>query len=251
MVNSVKRAAAILGLLGTRGRLNLTHICKALHIPKSTAFSILETLMEENLVAKDEPTGTFSLGIRLLELGQEAQENFELRRVASPFLQQLNRTLDETIHLTVLEGDVVLYVDCYESTKRLRIYSVIGVRGPLHCTAVGKAILAFLDDDEKIRLMNRMIYQKFTGKTLTDANALKKDLERVRERGYSIDDVEHEEGVRCVGAPIYDNKGRVCASLSISGPTQRITPEAVEGLAREAVSTALEISRKLGYRGKA
>jgi DNA-binding IclR family transcriptional regulator len=248
MVNSVKRAVAILGLLGTRGRLNLTQICKTLHIPKSTAFSILETLTEENLVAKDEPTGTFSLGIRLLELGQEAQENFELRRVASPFLQQLNRTLDETVHLTVLEGDVVLYVDCYESTKRLRIYSVIGVRGPLYCTAVGKAILAFLDDDEQIRLLNRMTYQRFTAKTHSGPDTLTKDLKCIRERGYSIDDVEHEEGVRCVGAPIYDNKGRVCASLSISGPTQRITPEAVEGLAREAMSTALEISRKLGYR---
>jgi DNA-binding IclR family transcriptional regulator len=194
--------------------------------------------------------GTFSLGIRLLELGQEAQENFELRRVASPFLQQLNRVLDETVHLTILDGDVVLYVDCYESTKRLRTYSVIGVRGPLYCTAVGKAVLAFLDDDEQIRLMNRMTFQRFTAKTHTGPDALKEDLRRVRERGYSIDDVEHEEGVRCVGAPIYDNKGRVCASISISGPTQRITPEAIEGLAREAVGTALEISRKLGYRGK-
>lgn len=250
MVNSVKRAAAILSLLGKEGRLSLTQICRTLRIPKSTTFSILETLEAERIVEKDEPTGTFSLGIRLLELGQEAQKNFELRKVASPYLQQLNHALDETVHLTVLDGDEVLYVECFESSKRLRTYSVIGVRGPLHCTAVGKAILAFLDDDQKIRLVNRLELVKFTPNTITERKVLLEDLELVRRRGYSVDDVEHEEGVRCVGAPVYDNKGRACASISISGPTQRITKERVEELAGRARETARDISERLGYRGE-
>ena len=152
------------------------------------------------------------------------------------------------MHLTVLDGDAALYVDCYESSKRLRTYSVIGIRGPLYCTAVGKAILAFLDDDQQIRLINRMTFRQFTAKTHTGADSLKTDLAAIRKRGYSVDDVEHEEGVRCVGSPIYDNRGRVCASLSISGPTQRITRDAAGELARQAVATAREISRKLGYR---
>jgi len=215
MVNSVKRAAAILSLLGKEGRLSLTQICRTLRIPKSTTFSILETLEAERIVEKDEPTGTFSLGIRLLELGQEAQKNFELRKVASPYLQQLNHALDETVHLTVLDDDEVLYVECFESSKRLRTYSVIGIRGPLHCTAVGKAILAFLDDDQKIRLVNRLELVKFTPNTITERKALLEDLDLVRRRGYSVDDVEHEEGVRCVGAPVYDNKGRASGCLSI------------------------------------
>ena len=246
MVNSVKRAVAILSLLGKEGRLSLTQICKTLHIPKSTTFSILETLEVERLIEKDEPTGTFSLGVRLLELGQEAQKNFELRKVASPYLQHLNYVLDETVHLTVLDDDEVLYVECFESSKRLRTYSVIGVRGPLHCTAVGKAILAFLDDDQKIRLVNKLTLERFTKTTITDKKSLLEDLERVRKRGYSVDNVEHEEGVRCVGVPVYDNKGRVCAS--ISGPTQRITEEKVEDLARHAKDCALDISKRLGYR---
>jgi len=249
MVNSVKRAAAILSLLGKEGRLSLTQICRTLRIPKSTTFSILETLEAERIVEKDEPTGTFSLGIRLLELGQEAQKNFELRKVASPYLQQLNHALDETVHLTVLDDDEVLYVECFDSSKRLRTYSVIGIRGPLHCTAVGKAILAFLDDDQKIRLVNRLELVKFTPNTITERKALLEDLDLVRRRGYSVDDVEHEEGVRCVGAPVYDNKGRACASISISGPTQRITKERVEELAARAKETARYISERLGYRG--
>ena len=251
MVNSVKRAFAILTLLGIKGRMTLSQLCRELKIPKSTAFSILETLEHEQAVAREEETGMYTLGIRLLELGQEAQQNFELRRVASPILQQLNREIDETVHLTVLDNDVVLYVDCYESSKRLRTYSVIGVRAPLYCTAVGKAILAFLDYDEQMRIINRMQFQQFTPNTITDRDALLRNLEEVRQRGYSVDDIEHEEGVRCVGAPIYNNKGRVCASLSISGPASRITTERIEDFGQKAISTAQEISRRLGYRNTA
>jgi len=251
MVNSVKRAFAILTLLGIKGRMTLSQLCRELKIPKSTAFSILETLEHEQAVAREEETGMYTLGIRLLELGQEAQQNFELRRVASPILQQLNREIDETVHLTVLDNDVVLYVDCYESSKRLRTYSVIGVRAPLYCTAVGKAILAFLDYDEQMRIINRMQFQQFTPNTITDRDALLRNLEEVRQRGYSVDDIEHEEGVRCVGAPIYNNKGRVCASLSISGPASRITTERIEDFGQKAIATAQEISRRLGYRNTA
>ena len=249
MVNSVQRAAAILGLLLKEKRLGLSQVARSLRIPKSTAHSILETLEREGLVARDESTGTFCLGIRLLELGQAAQENFELRRVASPHLLALNRELDETVHLTVLDGDVVLYVECFESSRRLRTYSVIGVRGPLHCTAVGKAILAFLDDDEQIRLVNRIPLERFTSHTITGRTALRAHLKEVRARGWSVDDVEHEEGVRCVGAPVFDHLGRVCASISISGPTQRITTGALPGLAEKARAAALAISRTLGFRG--
>jgi DNA-binding IclR family transcriptional regulator len=249
MVTSVRRAADILGLLGREKRLGLGEIAKALRIPKSTAHGILETLVHEGLVAREARTGIYSLGIRLLELGQAAQENFELRRVASPRLLALNRELDETVHLTVLDGDVVLYVDCFESSKRLRTYSVIGVRAPLHCTAVGKAILAFLDDDEQIRLVNRIPLERFTERTITDRAALLAHLKTVRARGWSVDDVEHEEGVRCVGVPVFDNRGRVCASLSISGPTQRIRTALLASLARKARAAALDVSRAVGYRG--
>lgn len=248
MVNSVLRAFSILTLLGKKGRMTLSQLCRELRIPKSTAFSILETLEKEQAVTREEETGMYSLGIRLLELGQEAQQNFELRRVASPVLQQLNREIDETVHLTVLDNDVVLYVDCYESSKRLRTYSVIGVRAPLYCTAVGKAILAFLDQDEQSRVIQSLKFQKFTPSTITSKEALLIDLEEVRKRGYSVDNIEHEEGVRCVGAPIYNNKGRVCASLSISGPSSRITSERIEVFGHRSIAAAQEISRRLGFR---
>jgi IclR family transcriptional regulator, KDG regulon repressor len=248
MVPSVARAIGILDYLAKHGRAGLSRIAKDLSIPKSTAFSILESLEKGQLVEKEPSTLTFCLGIRLLELGQEAQQNFELRRVASPFLREWNREIDETVHLTVLDGEMVLYVECFESSKRLRTYSVIGVRAPLHCTAVGKALLAFLEEEERARLIARMRLERFTANTITDRGSLLADLALVRRRGYAVDDVEHEEGVRCAGAPIFDNRGRVCASISVSGPTQRITARNVGIFARQAMATASKISTRLGYR---
>ena len=140
-----------------------------------------------------------------------AQSDLEIRRVASPFLKELNSELDETVHLTVLEGNEVLYVDCLESTKRLRTYSVIGVRAPLYCTSVGKAILAFLEPKELEKILDSLIFEKFTENTITDKIFLMDELKMIAQRGYAVDNMEHEEGLRCVGAPIRNHNGkRVC-----------------------------------------
>ena len=143
MVNSVLRAVKLLEYLGKNEGRTVTHISKTLGYPKSTTHEILATLEHENLVSKDQHN-CYHLGLKLFELGSMAQTDLEIRRVAAPFLKQLNAELDETVHLTVLEENEVLYVECLESSKRLRTYSVLGVRAPLYCTSVGKAILAFL-----------------------------------------------------------------------------------------------------------
>jgi len=109
--------------------------------------------------------------------------------------------------------------------------------------------VAFLDDDEQIRIVNRLPLERFTERTITDRDALLAHLRTVRSRGWSVDDVEHEEGVRCVGVPVFDNRARVAASISISGPTQRIRQNLLPSLARKARAAALDVSRALGYRG--
>ena len=120
MVKSVERAIQICELLGEGGALSLAQIARRIQAPKTTVYEILATLESQRLVLRDDVAGTFNLGMRLISLGQLAQRGFELRRVVLPFLQQLNRELDETVHLTVLEEDHVLYVECVESSKRLR-----------------------------------------------------------------------------------------------------------------------------------
>lgn len=248
MVKSVFRAIKILELLGeNREELTVTEISKELKYPKSTTHGILYTLEKENIITKDQ-YNRYHLGLKLFELGSMAQTDLEIRRVASPFLKKLNAELDETVHLTVLEGNEVLYVDCLESSKRLRTYSVIGVKAPLYCTSVGKAILAFLDDEDQDRILNTITLEKFTENTITDKSFFKDELRTIAQRGYALDNMEHEEGLRCVGAPIRNHAGKVFAAISVSGPSQRITLGNVSEIGKVVMTQAEKISEQLGYR---
>lgn len=247
-VASVSRAIRVLELLSERGDLSLTQIASDVGAPKTSMFDVIGTLESNGMVRRNADTGLYSLGLHVIELGYSAVRQFGIRKILAPVLQALNQELDETVHLTVLDGSEVLYVDCYESTKRLRTYSVIGVRGPLHCTSVGKAILAWLPDSLRDQLVHSISYDRFTDNTITAPQDLQKDLATARSRGYTIDDVEHEEGVRCIGVPVLDQTGNVVASISISAPTQRLPTERVPELARRVMEAGTEMSRRLGYK---
>jgi DNA-binding IclR family transcriptional regulator len=248
IVKPVHNAFRILEILGQEQGIGVTRISKLLELPKSSVHDILATLQGDGLVEKDGERNFYSLGLKLFELGNMARANLELRRIATPFLRSLNEELDETVHLTILDGWEVLYVECFESLKQLRTYSVIGVRAPLHCTAVGKAILAFFTEEQVDRMTKAMGLARFTKNTITDRKTLDRELAATRRRGYSVDDAEHEEGVRCIGAPIYNHESRVVASISVSGPSQRMTPERDEAVGMLLVSKTAEISRRVGHR---
>jgi IclR family KDG regulon transcriptional repressor len=250
LVNSVDRAIRLLDALADEGSFSLAGLAEVVGAPKTTVLDIVRTLEARGMVQRDADTGSYSLGLHTIELGYAAVSSFGIRRIVAPVLQSLNARLDETVHLTVLDEDQVLYVDCYESTKRLRTYSVIGIRAPLHCTSVGKAILAWLPDERRDRLIETIEYTPFTANTITGPVPLRDELAATRRRGYSIDDVEHEEGVRSVGAPDFDHRGDVVASVSVSGPTQRIREEIVPDLARTLTEATAEMSRRLGFKSR-
>lgn len=245
MVKSVFRAVKILELLSDRHQLNVTEISRDLDFPKSTAHEILGTLEQENILAKDR-NNRYHLGIKLFELGSLAQPDLELRRLANPFLQELNVTFDETVHLSILDRNEVLYVDTLESTKSLRPHAILGVRAPLFCTGVGKAILAFLEADEIEQYLATHELNKRTERTITDKNLLLQEIDETVRRGYAIDNMESEEWLRCVGAPIRNHKGKVFASISLSGPSQRVTQEKVPEIGKEVMRQAKNISKQLG-----
>lgn len=248
MVNTVTKALKILDLLAEGTPLGVTEISKILEIPKSSAHSILKTLEAQGVVAKSIEGTKFLLGIKLIELGNRAQLELDICKITNPYLKRLNAETDETVHLTVLDNDEVLYLDCIESTQRLRTYPVIGIRAPLHCTSVGKAILAFQEEDVIKRIVEEKGLPKKTDNTITTKKRLWKEIEKIRSLGYAIDDMEHEEHLRCVGAPIRNQHGEVFASISISGPTQRNTDQKIHQFAPLLISATDDISRKLGYR---
>lgn len=247
-VNSVRKALAILDLLSDGRERSLSDIARTLSLAKSTAHSLLETLSAERLLDRDAASGGFSLGIRLIELGSCAQTGHDLVRIAAPFLKGLNLQFDETVHLVVLDRDEVLYIDCIESQRRLRTYSVIGVRAPLYCTSVGKAILAYLPDAEISRIAVERGLARFTENTITTEARLWAEIAHIRELGYAIDDREHEDHLRCVGAPIFNARGDAFASVSLSGPAERNTMERIEAMTPALLDATAEISRRLGCR---
>lgn len=248
MVNTLLKAIAIMDLLATSPGLALSEISRSLELPKSSVHSILSTLCTEKLVEKEAETGKYHLGVHLVELGSRASIGLDICRIAAPFLRGLNEEFDETVHLTVLDRDEVLYVDCIESQRRLRTYSVIGIRAPLYCTSVGKAILAFQDDEEVRRIVREKGLARITATTIDTEDKLFAELATIRACGYAVDDMEHEEHLRCVGAPIRNAKGEVFASLSLSGPAERNSRERITNIAPAAIRAADEISRRLGYR---
>lgn len=248
MINTVLKAVKVLDLLAGNQGMTLSEIARTLGLPKSSAHAILETLAAEKLVEREDGSGRFHLGVRLVELGNRANLELDICRIAAPFLNGLNLEFDETVHLTVLDRDEVLYVDCIESKRRLRTYSVIGVRAPLYCTSVGKAILAFQKDDEIRRIAREKGLKRITPTTIDTEDKLFAEVARIRELGFAVDDMEHEDHLRCVGAPIRNARGEVFASLSVSGPAERNTRERVESMAPMVMQAASEISRRLGYR---
>jgi DNA-binding IclR family transcriptional regulator len=248
VVKPVHNAIRILEVLGKEQGLGVTRVSKLLKLPKSSVHDILSTLHHDGLVEKDGERNHYSLGLKLFELGNQARANLELRRIATPFLRTLNEDLDETVHLTILDGWEVLYIECFESTKQLRTYSVIGVRAPLHCTAVGKAILAYFTEKQVDQMVKAMGLAKFTENTITDRKTLDRELAEIRRRGYAVDNAEHEEGVRCIGAPIRNHEAQVRASISVSGPSQRMSPARDEEVGKLLMNKTVEISRRLGYR---
>jgi DNA-binding IclR family transcriptional regulator len=238
----------ILDTLSAEDSLSVTEISTKLRSPKSSIHDIVSTLLATGILEKDLDRNRYRLGLKLFELGNQAKENLEIRQVAVPVMKALHERVDETIYLTVLDGREILYVECFESTKRLRTYSVIGVRAPLHCTSVGKVILAFMDEDAVEEVVQSMGLPRFTESTITDREKLDTELAKIRRRGYAIDNMEHEEGVRCVGAPVRNHTGKVLASISVSGPSQRLTVDRIEEIAPLVINTAEEISKRLGYK---
>jgi len=248
VVNTVLKAMQILDALSGRQNLGVSELASSLDLPKSSVFAILKTLTSRKVVEKNTLTGKYCLGIKLIELGNCAQAGSDLCRIAAPILRGLNAQFDETLHLTVLDDDEVLYIDCIESHRCLRAYSVIGVRAPLYCTSVGKAILAFQSDAEVERIVERKGLVPFTAKTITTKEMLFAELSRIRVEGFAIDDMEHEEHLRCLGAPIFDAHGEVYAAISLTGPAERNTLARILEMAPAVVAAAKKISFSLGFR---
>lgn len=244
-VHAVERAVQLLDVLA-RGDAGVSELARATGLHKATVYRLLVTLRRLGLVQLT-PDGTrYRLGLRLVELGGRVLSRLDIREVARPYLAALRDETRLTVHMAVLDGTEVVYIEKLDAPTHLRMASFVGTRNPVYCTALGKAILAALDEPELAELLQRLTFVPRTARTLTSVEALRQDLEATRARGYSVDNVENEEGIRCVGAPVFGHGGRVVAAISVSAPVFSLPLEAIEPVGRRVAETARLISRALG-----
>ncbi|MGH3004753.1 MAG: IclR family transcriptional regulator [Gaiellaceae bacterium] len=233
------------GRNGDRG-LTLAECSAILGYSKPTTHRILRTLTRRDFLRVDKERGLYSLGITNLRLGMAFLERLDLRREALPVLRRLAAGTGETVHLGTLSGTEVVYIEKVESPQAVRMFSRVGDTMPAYSTGIGKAVLAFLPEDElDDHLPARLVPR--TERTIVDRDDLREELRRIRARGYSTDDVENEEGIRCVGAPVFDHSGRVAAGVSVAGPAQRVTPERFAELGELVRSQADAVSAAVGH----
>jgi DNA-binding IclR family transcriptional regulator len=173
--------------------------------------------------------------------------NVDLRDRAAPLLRELADALNESVLLAVKDGYYSLYIYAIESPSRLLARTAVGDRVPMHCTAIGKAILSYLPQTEVEEIVNHVGMQPSTDATITELPDLMQETERIRQRGYSIDQQEHEKNIFCIGAPIFNAAGRVIGACSVSGPDPEIIGSKQEQVSQRVLHTAQEISRLMGY----
>lgn len=247
MINSVLKAIDILNTFTpSEPRLSLGEIASRLGLPKSTAHNLLATLLSRGFVEKVDGDH-YALGTAVVALTQAVRVNAELRDRAAPLLREMADATRESVYLAVLDGDHVLYIYAVESPRRLMARTAVGDRAPLHCTSIGKAILAYLPPARATAIVDRVGLPASTEATITDLPALQQELEETRRRAYAVDRQEHERSTYCIGAPIFDAHGQVIAACSISGTDPQILGSRLEELSRRVQYVAQEISRRMGF----
>ena len=221
-------------------------IARQLRLHKSTVHRLLVVLESYRLIKKG-PEGAYGLGTRLIELGECAIARLKLSEYAEPHLRTLADQVGEGAHVTILNGIELLSIAHVEGRWNLQSLARTGLRTQIHCTAAGKAILAFLSEEACDDLIARLPLKRNTRRTIVKPSAMKLELMRVRDAGYAVDDEEFEEGLRCVSAPIFDHRGHVVASLSMAAPVFRLRKERVPQVARLVMAAAQGLSDDLGH----
>jgi DNA-binding IclR family transcriptional regulator len=248
LLKTVLKAVAVMDCFSTLDRkLSIAEIAKRMKIPRGTAHRLVTTLREVGFVEQERERDEYRLGIKLFELGNIVLANMDLHREAKTFVESLTDVTGEAVHLCVFDGIQTTLINRTEPSNERTNTVVVMEASPAHCTSTGKAALAYQPESVVDRVI-RLGLRPYTPNTITDAAALRKELALIRERGYAVDNEELSPGIRCVGAPIRNLSGRVFASISISGPTRRVTEDKVPSLAGLVIYYANAISSRLGYR---
>lgn len=227
--------------------MRFTDLLARINQPRGTLHRQIRNLIDEGLLSVNRDQ-TYELGLRLLRFAAKAWSRNRFREIAEPIIRNLHEATGETVHLGILSGAEVVYIDKVESRQTVRMHSQIGNASPTYCTGVGKAALSTLDDAQVRNLLAKVVFKKHTPSTLKDMDALIGELHDIRRDGISYDREEHEPGIHCVAAPVYSRDGHLAAGLSVTAPVFRVPMTQLRewsGLVRE---TARQLSEEVNAR---
>ncbi len=243
---ALDRALDILDLLATSSGLTLSEVAETLGRSPSTVHRVLHTLAAREVAESDPATQAWHIGPAAFRLGSAFMRRASIVDRARPILRALMEHTGETANLGILKGDSVLFVSQVETPETIRAFFPLGTLSPLHASGIGKALLAFGRPEVLSTLLKNAPLKRFTERTLTSADDLRGDMQRICTRGFAFDDEERTRGMRCIAAPVFDLSGETVAGLSISGPSHRIGHEHVKTLGAAVTSAAGDLSQALG-----
>lgn len=242
---TVGKALEVLDQVAMFGRpVRFSELLETSPFPKATLYRFVQTLTSQRMLSFDPDRGTYSPGVRLVRLAHAAWQTASLAPIARAQIDQLSADVGETVHLAQLDHAQVIYVDKRNAADPVQMYSQSGKVGPAYCTGVGKAMLAYLPEDELANVLGQQSYHKFTDSTHTNAKSLKAELADIRSNGYGFDREEHEPGIICVALPILTDTKRLLGALSVTSTTTRTNLAGLESLVPRISTTADAIAKE-------
>lgn len=244
-IKSVDRAIQLIKCFEKKEELGVTEISRMMGLHKSTTFGMASTLAANGILEKNDNTGKYRLGLELYRLGNIV--NHSIRQMVVPYLEKLVNIYQETANLVIIQNLSVIYLEKVESAHSIRIATMVGSGKPLYCTAVGKAILAYLPSGKLEYIIENIRFIKYTSNTIDNKEKLMKALNDIKKKGYAEDCEEMENGLTCVATPIFNQYGIPFAAISLSGPTSRMKEDIRKQIGATLYEYTKEISRKIGF----
>ncbi|MBB6454569.1 DNA-binding IclR family transcriptional regulator [Salirhabdus euzebyi] len=251
-IQALQKAFSIFELFASNSKteLSASEIGKSLNFPTGTLYRFLSDLETAGYLKQDKVTKKYQLGLKFLELGAIVSNQIDLRKVAFPYLEELRVNLNENVNLGILDGHEVVYLERLENARLVRINVRVGSRIPIHCSSIGKVLLANQPENKFEGILEKLDFRRFTEFTITDKDLFLKEICKIRSQGFAISDREFADDIRTVSAPIYNSSGVIEGAFNVSAPSYRLSYDLID---REVIPTIKKIgeaiSRSIGFQG--
>ena len=248
-VKSVMKAFLIMEELDKSGELSIGDLSERLRMDKATVHRLINTIKDAGYIIQNPDNKKYSNSLKLLAMGNRVMDKTGVKHISRPIVEELAEKTGETINLGVRVGNKIYYIDKLESSSTIKVGLGIGTSVPCYCTGLGKAIMAFTDEKERDSVLDSVTLEKYTDQSITDRALLIEELEKIKSKGYSVDDEEYVIGLICLGSPIFDYHGNPIAAISVSSPKYRFEEKIHMPLYSElVVEAAQRISKMFGYK---